>query len=63
MQKVYVFHAVNASLRCRRIQRQPLLVQYKHQANQLYSTCGKQEWQKCAANIIKPMQTGINRNK
>jgi hypothetical protein len=26
---------------------------------QLYSTCDYQERQKCEANLIKPMQTGI----
>jgi hypothetical protein len=37
-------------------ERQPLLVQYKHQANPLLSM-------NKAANIIKPKQTGINYNK
>ncbi len=51
------------------IQCQPLLVQYKQQANpffisaKLYSTCDQREWKKKAANIIKPRQTRIYRKK
>jgi hypothetical protein len=49
-------------------QRQPLLVQYKQQANTLLSMNNNTPLvisrnDKKAANIIEPTQIGINRNK